>query len=242
MNDKERVLLNIAIDVAGSIYDEPVRVDGVSIITRFNRPVAQFMDPESANALGLPLKAGDIVRCVTNPCHAWGIAEFARNGPVYGSFVLREIGSDRICNMSNESLSVLRFMCPSRLYTGAKYRLFGWVTRKAFSERYNEHADYYKRCGGCEFDGDTMIWWSRAHIFAMERKAPDGTKLHAQPIRFSMKWSDKTRLKDIIATMVEQGFADDFEYTESEPTEGQGGFVKFTRADLLSAVKQVVDT
>lgn len=66
----------------------------------------------------------------------------------------------------------------------------------------------------------------------MERKGEDGNTEYAQPKRFTMRWDGKTRLKDIIAAMVEQGFKNDFEYGPEMPTEGQAGYAKFTKESL----------
>lgn len=236
MNDRERVLMNIAVDVTGSSWDtfEPIQ-GGWKIRLTFGRPAEQFMDPKAAEKIGMPMKPGDIVRCRTNPNHAWGISELVEQIE-RDTFMLRLIGGDSLMRMSNESVEVLRFMAPSRLYTGTKHKLYGWASNKAFSTRYNPHADYFKRCGGVEFEGDTLVVWSRPHIWAMEKRQENGPTLHAQPKRFTLKWDHKTRLKDIINAMIEQGFAEDYEFTTEEPDKGMGGCAKITKDDLVSAM------
>lgn len=230
--DRERVLMNIAVDTAGTVHDAMRRLDGGwTLRFIFDRPSAQFVPEELAERIGLPMKLGDIVRCETNPNHRWGIAELVERLE-YSCFLLREIGGTGLLRMGNESVSVLRFMDPDRLYTGTKHRIHKWATGKAFSGRYNAAADYFKRCGGVEFDGDTLAIWCRAHISAMEQHPKDGPKLYAQPKKFVMQWNDKTRLKDIVAAMREQGFGDAFEYTPVKPTNGQAGYAKITRDDL----------
>lgn len=237
MTDRERVLMNIAVDTAGTVHDQMKRlVSGWTLRYRFESPAPQFVPEELAKAIEMPLGPGDIVRCKTNPNHLWGISEFVeRQG--HAAYLLREIGGERTCNMGNESVDVLRFMPESRLYTGTKNRLYHWARGKAFQERYNPAADRFKRCGGVEFDGDVLIIWLRAHIWVMEKKPKDGPVLHAQPKKFTLKWSDKTRLKDIVGAMRDQGFADEFKYGPEAPTQGQAGYAKFTKADVERALQ-----
>jgi hypothetical protein len=237
MSDRERVLMAIAVETAGTVHDEMHRLKGGwQLRFTFDRPAPQFIPMEMAESIGMPMQPGDIVRCKTNPNHRWGIAELVEKRG-HSDFLLREIGGTGLCNMGNESLDVLRFMAPQHLYTGTKYRIYQWVTRKAFSERYNPDADYYKRFGGMEFDGDTLTVWCRSHIWAMEKKGEDGTTLHVQPKKFTMQWSDKTKLKDIVGAMREQGFASDFEYSPQEPTDGQVGYAKITKDELLKVLQ-----
>lgn len=235
--DRERVLMNIAVDTAGTVHDTMQRLgDGWHLRFSFDHPAPQFIPEELADKIEMPLTAGDVVRCKTNPNHRWGISEFVEKFG-YSDFLLREIGGSKLLKMGNESIDVLRFMRPSRLYTGAKHRIYQWATGKAFSERYNPDADHFKRCGGVEFDGDTLVLWCRAHIWAMERKGEGGSPLYAQPKRFTMTWDDSTKLKGIIDAMRAQGFAEPFEYTPEKPTEGQAGYAKFTRDDVMRAIQ-----
>jgi len=234
--DRERVLMNIAVDTAGSVHNTMQPLNGGWYLRfTFDRPATQFIPAELAEKIGMPLKPGDIVRCRTNPNHRWGIAELVECRE-HACFLLREIGGNKLCRIQNESVDVLRFMCPDRLYTGIQHRVYQWAY-KAFSGRYNPVADRGKRCGGVEFEGDKLTIWCRAHIFVQETHPKDGPKMYAQPKKFTMTWGNKTRLKDIVAAMHEQGFADDFIYGPNEPTEGQGGFAKFTRDDILRGLQ-----
>lgn len=234
-SDFERVLMNIAIDTAGSIHDKMKQIkNGWTLRFRFDNPAPQFIPTIMAENIGMPLKKGDIVKCVTNPNHHWGISVFIEQRG-YSDWLLQEIGGDKLLNMNNESLEVLRFMNPSHLYTGKKYQVYKWGY-KAFLERYNKNTDYFKRCGGIEFNEDNLTIWSRPHIWVMER-SKDGITLYAQPKKFTMKWKDKTRLKDIVNSMNEQGFGEEFEYTPEKPTEGQTGYTSFTKSDVEKILK-----
>lgn len=236
-DDRERVLMNIAVDTAGTVHDTMRRLDnGWTLRFIFDRPAPQFIPLELAEKIGLPLKPEDIVRCKTNPNHRWGIAELVEKRG-YSDYLLREIGGNKLCNMGNESVEVLRFMAPSRLYTGTKFRIYQWASTKAFVKRYNPDADRWKRCGGVEFDGDTLTIWCRPHIFMMEQRGEDGVTLYAQPKKFTLQWSDRTKLADIVSAMREQGFAEDFQYAIDKPTEGQAGYASITRQDVLRVMQ-----
>jgi len=232
-SDKERVLMNIAVDTSGSVHDQMRRlVIGWSLRYKFDRPAPQFVPMELAQNISMPLKPGDIIRCTTNSNHPWGIGEYVEHGKEYSCYVLREIGSDRLLNMRNESIEVLRFMDPHRLYTGKKYQLYCWV-HKAFSARYNKDYDYYKKVGDISFNGGQLEFWSRAHVWIYEKREEKlyaQQKLYAQPRRFQMNWDQKTRLKDIVQTMSDQGFEKDFEYGPVEPE--NSGVVTFTKKSL----------
>jgi hypothetical protein len=237
-SDFERVLMNIAIDTAGSVHDEMRRLaSGWQLRFTFDCPAPQFIPLEMAKAIDMPLKKGDIVRCQTNPNHHWGISVFVEQLK-YSEWLLQEIGGDRQLKMGNESLDVLRFMQPSRLYTGHQRQVYLWASSKAFSKRYNKQADYFKRCGGVTFNGDTLIIWCRPHIWTMEKKGEDGVTLYAQPKKFTMQWGEKTRLKDIITTMRDQGFGSEFEFSPMKPTEGQAGYARFTKSDLEKIIER----
>lgn len=236
MTDRERVMMNIAVDTSGTVHDTFKRIEGGwTLRYRFDRPAPQFIPTVMADTIGLPLKNGDIVRCQTNPNHAWGISELMEQTGC-GNYLLREIGGDALLNMGNEMVEVLRFMDGARLYTGVKNRVYRWASNSAFSTRYNPDADYWKRCGGVEFDGNKLKIWMRPHIFVAEKRQKDGPVTYAQPKMFELEWSKKTRLKDIVNAMREQGFAEDFEYGPDEPTNGNAGVVKITRDSLVKTL------
>lgn len=237
-SDKLRVLRNIAIDTSGTVHDKMERLSiGWSMRFRFRDPVPQFLPVELAQAINMPLKKGDIVRCVTNPNHPWGISEYIKRLDGYGEFLLREIGSDRLLRMGNEMLDVLRFMDPSRLYTGKKHQLYVWASQKAFMERYNPNADYFKRCGGVEIveDPNELRIWSRPHVWM---QGADKNGMFSQPRKMEIRWNKKTRLRDIVVAMNEQGFGDEFEKKPTEPTNGTGGCAKFTKEDIETLVRE----
>jgi hypothetical protein len=248
MNDTERVLMNIAIEASGSCHDKMVSLTGGwKLRTIFGRPAAQFLPTEMCDILEMPLEVGDIVRCETNRSHDFSISKFvgtnSESGGAWGSteYLCQKIGSEELCRVHNERLSVLRFMPKDLLYVGKEKQIHDWC-RKAFNRRYNPDADHHKkRCGGVDVKDGTAIVWSRAHIFyASKRLESEGepvVELHAQPRKFVVEWNKKTRLKDIVQQMRDQGFALDYEYATEEPTEGMGGCCKMTRKDVVDALE-----
>lgn len=236
-SDFERILMNITVQTSGSPFDMMVRLDsGWDLRERFGRFVPQFMPIQMAAVINMPLQSGDIVRCQTNPHHHWGVSIFVRSfGP--SNFILRELGGSAELNMYNEDFYVLRFMPEYLLYSGHQHKIYTWIMTKAFSKTYNDQAELMKKPGGVEFDGDKVTFWSRSHIFAMEKRADDGSTLYAQPKQFEMLWSKKTRLKDIIATMQEQGFSEPFKFTHAKSPAGYGGCLSFTRENFEGMIK-----
>jgi len=239
-NDRARVLLNIAIATSGSCHDKMIAVKyGWTMRTSFGSPSPQFLPYELCEVINMPLQEGDIIRCETNRSHKYSISKFIKinsNNGAFGSkeYLCQEIGGEERCRISNESISILRFMDKSLLYTGKENQIYNWA-RKSFLGRYNTNADYYKRCGGVDITGNLLTIWSRPHIWAIDKKINEKT-MYAHPRKFVMEWDKSTRLKDIVNHLNENGFADDYEYKEDEPIFGMGGCVKITKDSLSKMI------
>ena len=198
-------------------------------------PCVQFIDGHLCKP-----NPGDIVLCNTGPMSKWKIAYFVEDRmELEGRYVLREIGSDHECFMGNESLSVLVGMSNAFLTDGHKQKIYQWAISKAFSAVYNSKADYFIRCGGAEFIEDDVIRiWMRSHVFMQEKTLEDGTVVYVQPKYVDVKFSKKTRLKDIVKALHDGGFSDDWKYLPQEPKNGMVGCAKITRDDLMKALGQ----
>ena len=245
IKDSERVLMNIALATSGSCFDKMTRLEnGWLIRTSYGDPSPQFLPVELCEAIGMPLQEGDYIRCETNRSHPFSLSRFVKinsqDGGAWGSheYLCEKIGSKELCRISNESISVLRFMSKSMLYIGKEKQIYDWAY-KAFSPRYNKKADRYKRCGGVDITGNKLTIWSRAHIFTQEKKGKDGITLFAQPRKFVMEWNNKTILKDIIKYLNDNGFVNEYEYAEKEPTSGMGGCFKITKKDVENLISNV---
>lgn len=234
MDDKERILMTVIDRLASTalLGRRSSEIAGL-IVDSEGEPMPQFV----GNYIYKP-KPGDIVRCVTGHASPWKLAVLveARGD---GNWLLREIGSDRLCKMGNEMVETLIGIAPSVFYTGHQRRLYDWGRGKAFLAPWNPKADYLVRGGGVEFEGETMRIWVRAHIFSQTRQAKDGPRLYAQPWSVDLPWSKRTRLKDIVAALLEAGFPREWEYTEEEPTQGMAGCTRFTRESLATSLKHV---
>lgn len=161
---------------------------------------------------------GDIVQCNTQFSPEWKYAVFLEdnNGANGGHWLLREIGGMKTVRMFNESLSVLVGVPPHIFYEGHQRQLYEWATSAAFSERYNPKAEHLVRSGGAEFVGDILRVWVRPHIFIPDEKTVDGKTVYVKPWFVELKWSEKTRLKDIVDAMIAAGFPREWEYGESK--------------------------
>jgi len=221
----------------GGNYRRQEYINTIPVQFEHGRPATQFMYPDFAKKLGMPLKAGDIVKCNTNPRHDWGISEYVE--PCDDGAILRELAGTRLLRMQNESFDVLRFHDPTLFYWGHKRVVYDWARGKAFNRASDDLDCFRTRCGGVEIDGDTLKIWVRAHIFSMERVPKEEPKVttYAQPFCVEMPWGPKTRMKDIVQALKDGGIANEFEYLPEKPTRGNAGFVTFTRESLLEALK-----
>lgn len=78
-SDFERVLMNIAVDTAGTVHDSMKRfINGWQLRFIFDKPAPQFIPIAMAKSISMPLTPGAVVRCVTNPNHRWGISIFVK--------------------------------------------------------------------------------------------------------------------------------------------------------------------
>ncbi len=103
--------------------------------------------------------------------------------------VIREIGSERLCNYTNEEFTVIAGIHPSQLLEGDQYR-FSQKAQVAFWK-----ADEYSyRFGGIEFLGK----W-RAKVWV--REAFGGAFGESVPFAVEMDFNRKTSVKNIVALM-----------------------------------------
>lgn len=66
-----------------------------------------------------PAQPGDLVMCLSNTDHEWGISYYVRAEG--GEHLLREIGSERLCRMENESVARIVGLRPSRTWDGLRW-------------------------------------------------------------------------------------------------------------------------
>ena len=233
IDDRSEVLMNIITRLVFTLSLGHRNSKGVWVDGRGD-PEAQFV----GSYLVKP-KPGDLVMCDTGSVGPWKFAYFVEDCVDY--YMLREIGSDKLCRISNESLSTLVGISQNMLLDGLRKKIYRWATHEAFWTRYNKKADHYhSRCGGVEFIEDNVIRiWIRAHIFSDEKKTEDGTMLYAQPWYTDIPFDRKTRLKDLVEALLAAGFGKKWEYLPKKPTEGTGGVTTFTNESLTQALNDM---
>jgi len=173
---------------------------------------------------------GDVVLCSTSMVSPWKISYLVqRTG--HDSALLREIGSERLCNMGNERFETLVGIPSVLLLDGLRRKIFKWISEKAFNEKYNGKADYCRfRCGGVEIvDDDVFRVWIRPSLLGTCPMDVNGKKLYRQPFSVDISFDKKTRLKDIVQQLIDGRMGKDFEISETEPTVGMGGIVTIKR-------------
>ncbi|MFA5297864.1 MAG: hypothetical protein WC389_06605 [Lutibacter sp.] len=93
MTDKERILIQISAMTAYATTEHRLLSENTVKWEHINE--------------NTPLKKGDIVCGMTNPNHKFGVAFFEERTR-YGDFVVKEIGTNKTCNYTNEMFLVLR--------------------------------------------------------------------------------------------------------------------------------------
>ena len=253
MTDKERILLNIIEQMNFTMSlgrKDPV----TGIWTDYRGDLdAQFVS--ATYGKDHLLTPGALVFCSTSRPFPWKIARYVstvkdKHGNI-SHYVLRELGSDRLCNMSNESLSVLVGVPEQFLYEGHQKKVFDWCHKAIFDDDSIEGADgAVCRCGGVEFvkiDGkdEFVRIWIRPHIFGVKRwvKDPDGNGItghqeYQMPYPVEFPFRKNLRYKDIISALVKAGFPKrEFVCSTVEPTCGMGGQASIKVDDVLGVLK-----
>lgn len=232
MTDRERILSTITGRLATTLLLGHKRGD--SLYRDFDgNPYPQF-----ESSFNVKPNRGDIVKCNTQLSEEWKFARFLEdhNGSNGGYWLLQQIGGKMRVKMHNESISVLIGIGKEALSEGYEWKTYQ-NARKAFYPRFNRKADSYAaRCGGVYIEGENLKIWVRPHIFGQE-KTVDGKKLYAHPYIIEMKWSKKTKLKDIVETMIQAGFPREYEFYETPPEKGMGGCITITKESMTKALE-----
>jgi PAS domain-containing protein len=186
MNDRERILTHIIDRLASTQllanhrhgYDSEEYRDGDTYRVHF--------------AYSKDAQVGDLVLAQTG-----GISEF-KIGFVHhvvseSNLIIREIGSDKLCNYANERFVPIYGLTEIDLLEGEKHEFYIKV-QKAFRKLDN----FWHRFGGIHFDGNTV------EIRVRERYG--GLKAPTDPYTITIKWSKSMTIKRIMALMVEGGF------------------------------------
>lgn len=188
MNDRERILMYI---INCLYFTQTVCLNGIS--------ESQFKDTSFDDFVHFgcyddrPVQKGDLVLALTGNINNWKIAWVEEViSPTF--CVLREIGSNRLCDYANEKFIRIVGMRPRTLLEMDEY-IFDQKVLKAFQRG----KEYSYRYGGVDFLGNkTARIWIR-EVFG-------GIRGNSQPFSFNMKWNKKTSIKYILEMMRENGY------------------------------------
>lgn len=152
------------------------------------------------------IQPGDLVMCQTSETNSFKISFVVRRLE-YGRCILREIGSDRTCDYSNERFIPIRGLTPTQLLEGDKYKFYIKIS-KAFALG----DEFWYRFGGAEIeDGKATIW---------VRERYGGLKRPSKPFPIAIEWSPETTAEDILAALRTGGYGTrEFELVKQEAGE-----------------------
>lgn len=195
MTDKERILMNIiqelrttsALGPAGKPWDsEAYRDDNGGYYVHF----APWIGDDE-------MQPGTLVICETSYVGPWKIAYLVRRVE-YGRWIIREIGTDRLCDMGNEKFVPIIGMSPSQLWEGDQYR-FSQKVIQAFALG----DEMWYRYGGMEFDADGKATVSvRARYGGMLQFGKHGAK----PFQIQISWTPQMTVEEILEVLKAGGY------------------------------------
>lgn len=142
------------------------------------------------------LNRGDLVLARTGrSVHEWTIGFYVEALPAeQGGAVIREIGSERLCDYYNEAFEPIIGLTKTQLLEGERYRFYEKVL-----EAFARGREYTYRFGGVDFNEDnTAVIWVR-EVFG-------GLDHDSVPFAVTIPWTRKTSVKAILAEMRKQGY------------------------------------
>ena len=150
-------------------------------------------------------KAGDLVICQgswVRGVHDW-VVGYVDEVKGYGHCMIREIGTDRLCDISNESFCTIHNIDGDHLLTGDQH-LFQRKVLRAFARG----DEYSYRYGGVEFNGRGVTIWVREVFGGRLHGSDTGSK----PFHVAMRWRKNSSIKSILLAMRGAGYGTrDFE-------------------------------
>ena len=190
MNDKERILTEVISSLRSTITlcnrpawtSEPYKTDGGGYYVHF----APWKEPER----------GDLVLCETGSISDFKVG-FVHQVVSFDRCIIREIGSNNLCDYGNEKFTPIVGMSEIDLLEGDKYEFYQKVL-KAF----RRGDEFWHRFGGLHFDGDIAIIWIRERYSGYLQDREKGT----EPYPVKMQWTKSTTIKAILQSMIDAGY------------------------------------
>ena len=193
MTDKERILTNIIMrlkhDIAhiGGMNDESTHGDHVHF---------------ACYGAEKP-KVGELVIAETVPwAHDYTIGFLTEIHS--GMCVIREIGTDRLCNYSNESFRAIRGLQTTETLEGKQYEFY-----KKVLTAFRKGDEYSYRFGGISFDGPVCK--------VVVREAFGGLGHGSVPFTIEMPWTGRRSVKGVLQAMRDGGYGTRSFRPEPEP-------------------------
>jgi len=189
MTDKERILLTIIRQLSSTetlVMDRPWNPKKYEGHVHF-APWLASNDNE--------IKPGMLVMCETGGIHDWTIGYTIEPlNDNFGGWLIREIGSQRTCRVSNERFTPIVGLRATDLLEGKEREFYHKVCRA-----FHKGDEYIYRFGGVD-----MLPNRRARIWI--REAFGGLNHNSIPFSFEMNWTPKTSIKAILKAMIDTGY------------------------------------
>ncbi len=189
--DRERILVHIIRELLTTQILRMPWNTNYRDATLSNREYVHFVSGDEA------VKPGDLVICNTSGVHdftiAWMVEKLA-----YSEFLLREIGSERTCRMSNESVWIIRGLTEPWTWEGDKYQFY----KKVWNAFWKAGDDWY-RFGGLAFNENNDAVMTVREKFGGALSLSSGEE--SVPFTVTMPWSKRTSVKAITAALIAGG-------------------------------------
>jgi hypothetical protein len=192
------------------------------------------------------LEPGTLVLCITNSRHPWGISEYVgKHDENEGYHLLRELGSNRICEMGNECFATIVGLRPEEAWDRDRYHRSQMV-REAFSRFNHGHENNPTMANGRYPDGWQHLWGgtdfvddATAKVYVRERWGGIGTPQGQVqvPYELTITFGKSTKVEDVQKQMVAQGYG-----ARTWTTAPGKDPRRITKADVENAVQKAAAT
>jgi len=186
MTDKERILFYILRQLSFNRIKYNDGVAGLAITDVF------FRHPEYGKN---EIKIGDIVLCQSSGIHDWTVG-YVHEIKTDSYIVVKDLTSDRKCNIENDSFLVLEGVMNEHLLYGEQLKLKNKII-KAF----RKEDEWLYRYGGIRFDNNL------AYVTITERLAIKGR----EPFEIEIYFTKNTTIKSIIEQLRAGGYGSKWE-------------------------------
>lgn len=186
MTDKERILTHIISRLSHSAIKYSDGRGG-----QIGNDDVHFVCTTSTNKL----KINDLVLCQTSGIHDFTLG-YVVSIDGYSEITIRELTSERIGKIDNDSYLVLKNISEESLLYGEQYKMKQKVI-KAFARG----DEWLYRYGGVKFDNNVI------HVKVRERAAIN----NREPFIISFEWNKKMTIKEILQILKDNGYGTKWE-------------------------------